>query len=348
MNVSSALSRSRSSKLRATSGDHSPHKRIVVIGGGTGTFTVLSGLREHDTLELSAITTMADDGGSTGRLRDEYGVLPPGDLRQCLVALSDAPQVLRELFSYRYDRGDLKGHSFGNIFLSTLEHMTGDLDRALDIAAEVLAIRGAVIPVTLKKVRLIAELGNGKVLEGEQALTNYQLVSRYGLTRIRLAPHAKANPKALAAIATADLIVVGPGNFYSSIVPNFLVSGVSEALRRSKAKKVFVTNLMNKDGQTDDFTAAKYVETLEAIADVGRIFDLVLCNTKRPAAALVRRYAEEGQPVACGGGTVTGRPIIGKDLLASGVYRPRAGDTLKRTLIRHDPAKLAAALISLL
>lgn len=323
-------------------------KRVVTIGGGTGTFVVLSGLRAYEDLELSAITTMADEGGSTGRLRDEYGVLPPGDLRQCLVALSDAPQILRELFAFRYDRGGLKGHSFGNIFLSTLEHMTGDLDRALDVASELLKIRGTVIPVTLDKVRLMAELNNGKRLEGEPSLTNYQLVSRFGLKRIWLMPHAKANPKALAAIKQADLIIVGPGNFYSSIVPNFLVAGIARAIKRSKAKKVFVTNLMNKDGQTDGFTAVTYLEVLEKLAGTGQLFDTVLCNGRRPPDALLGRYADEGSPVALGAREADGRPIIAKDLLARALYRPKAGDTLQRTLIRHDPAKLAKALHSLI
>lgn len=308
---------------------------------------MLSGLRAYDNLDLSAIVTMADEGGSTGRLRDEYGVLPPGDLRQCLVALSDAPQVMRELFAFRYDRGGLKGHSFGNIFISTLEQMTGDLDRALDIAGEVLKIRGAVIPVTLDKIQLVAELGNGTRLKGEQALTNCRFVSRFGIKRIRLAPRAKANPKALAAIKRADLIIVGPGNFYSSIVPNFLVPGITSAVRRSKAKKVFVANLMNKDGQTDGFTTATYVTTLERLSG-GRLFDATLYNTKRPPESLLRRYADEGEPVSRGARETDDRSLVGKDLLARSLYRRQAGDTLPRTLIRHDSTKLAKALYELL
>ncbi|MDP2594121.1 MAG: YvcK family protein [bacterium] len=339
MNASSVVSKSRNSDA--------PERRVVTIGGGTGTFTVLSGLRAYGNLDLSAIVTMADEGGSTGRLRDEYGVLPPGDLRQCLVALSDAPQVMRELFSFRYDRGDLKGHSFGNIFISTLEQMTGDLARALDIAGEVLKIRGAVIPVTLDKIQLVAELGNGTRLKGEQALTNCRFVSRLGIKRIRLAPRAKANPKALAAIKRADLIVVGPGNFYSSIVPNFLVPGIASAVRRSKAKKVFVANLMNKDGQTDGFTAATYVTALERLSG-GRLFDAVLYNTKRPPESLLRRYVDEGEPVSRGAHEADSSALIGKDLLARGLYRRQAGDTLPRTLIRHDSTKLAKALYELL
>lgn len=337
MKHSSPASQSRSNKPT----------RIVVIGGGTGTFTVLSGLRAYDGLDLTAITSMADNGGSTGRLRDEYGVLPPGDLRQCLVALAEAPQVLRELFSFRYDRGSLRGHSFGNILLSTLEQMTGSLDRALEVAGDILKIRGSVIPVTLDKIRLETELAGGARIVGQFALENNRSISRVGIKRMWLAPRAKANPKALAAITQADLIVIGPGNFYSSIVPNLLVPGIVPALRRSKAKKVFVVNLMNKDGQTAGFTPERYVATLEKLSGDPRI-DVVLCNTKRPPESLLRRYADEGEPVERGAREVNGRPIIGKDLLARDLYKPAKGDTLRRTLIRHDPAKLAKALYSLL
>jgi len=345
MNAFSEVSKSRSSD--ALAGRVMPTRRVVTIGGGTGTFTVLSGMRAYSDLDLSAIVTMADDGGSTGRLRDEYGVLPPGDLRQCLVALSDAPQVMRELFSFRYDRGDLKGHSFGNIFISTLEQMTGDLDRVLDIAGEILKIRGAVIPVTLDKVRLETELVGGARVAGQFALESNRSVSRVGIKRMWLAPHARANPKALTAIRRANLIVIGPGNFYSSIVPNFLVSGVVSALRRSKARKVFVVNLMNKDGQTDGFTSERYVATLEKLAG-GPCIDVVLYNTKRPSESLLRRYADEGEPVSRGAREAGGRIVVGKDLLARGLYRRQKGDTLPRTLIRHDSTKLAKALYELL
>src|SRR3989338_8459514 len=234
------------SKLSFMDKSGSIHKKIVVIGGGTGTFTVLSGLK-HYHAELTAIGTMADNGGSTGRLRDEFGVLPPGDLRQCLVALSEADTVMRKLFNHRYEHGDLAGHNFGNIFISTLEQVTGSLDKALHVAGKILQIHGQVIPVTLDKVRLVAELKNGKVLKGESALSDYQLVSRFGIKKIYLAPKAKANPEALRAIMEADLVIVGPGNLYASLIPNFLVHGVGNALVKSGAKKVYIANLMNKN-----------------------------------------------------------------------------------------------------
>lgn len=331
------------------------NRKVVVIGGGTGSFTVLSGLK-HYPLDLTAIVTMADDGGSTGRLRDEFGVLPPGDLRQCLVALSADDHVMRKLFNHRYAKGELAGHNFGNIFISTLEQVTGSLDKALDLAGEILNIRGRVLPVTLSKVDLVTELKNGKVLHGESALSDYQLVSRFGVKRIYLKPKAKANPKALRAIAEADLIVVGPGNLYASLIPNFLVSGVGQAFLRSKAKKVYVANLMNKHGHTDDFVVSDYVRTLTAVIDpkagttwAGRrrgIFDAVIYNTKKPAGALVRKYADEGEPVVCGAECLKGNfELIGANLLADALAKSAKKDMLRRTLIRHDSDKLASVLV---
>lgn len=323
-------------------------KKIVVIGGGTGTFTVLTGLKRYP-VDLTAIVTMADDGGSTGRLRDEFGVLPPGDLRQCLVALAEEDTVMRQLFNHRYDRGELKGHNFGNIFISTLEQVTGNLDKALDVAGQILNIRGRVIPVTLSKVQLVAELNNGKVLEGESAISDYQLVSRFGIKKIYLTPKAIANPKAIAAIKEADLIVVGPGNLYASLIPNFLVSGIGRALIGAKAKKVHVANLMNKNGHTDDFFVSDYVHVLEAAIGKKGIFDAVVYNTKKPTLTLIRKYADEGEPVICGEECLKGDfELVGVNLLADELAKTAKTDLIRRTLIRHDPDKLAKTLIKYL
>lgn len=321
-------------------------KKVVTIGGGTGTFTVLSGLKKYP-LELSAIVTMMDDGGSSGVLRDEFGVLPPGDLRQCLVALSEGAYTMRKLFNHRYDRGDLAGHNFGNIFISTLEQVTGSLDKALDMVGQILKIRGRVIPVTLTKSRLVTELSNGKYLQGENQLALYQLVSKFGIRKMSLEPKAKANPKALEAIRNADVIIVGPGNFYSSIVPNFLVNGIGAALARSKARKVFIANLMNRHGHTDDFTVSDYVETLERIIGKKGIFDTVIYNTKMPAPKLVRKYSDEGEPVLFVPPKKDKRVYKGADILADGIAKTAKKDMLRRTLIRHDADKLARIITSL-
>lgn len=323
-------------------------KKIVVIGGGTGTFTVLSGLKKYP-LDLTAIVTMADDGGSTGKLRDEFGVLPPGDLRQCLVALSKTDYVMRRLMNHRFDRGELAGHNFGNIFISTLEQVTGSLDKALDLAGEILNIQGRVIPVTLEKISLIAKLKNGKVLEGESALTNYQLVSRFGIERIFLKPRAEANPKALKAIKEADCIIIGPGNLYASLIPNFLVSKIGKTLVSSKAKKIYIANLMNKNGHTDDFLVLDYVKALERVIGKKQIFNAVVFNTKKPSPALVRRYADEGEPVRHNQAQNHGNAkFIGAPLLAGNLAKTPKKDFLRRTLIRHDSDKLAKVLVSLI
>lgn len=322
-------------------------KKVVTIGGGTGSFTVLSGLK-HYPLDLTAIVTMADDGGSTGILRDEFGVLPPGDLRQCLVALSEADDVMRDLFNHRYATSDLAGHNFGNLFISTLEQITGRLDLALDVAAKILNIRGRVVPVTLTKVRLNTELKNGKVLTGEKEFSAYQLVSRFGIKKMYLQPKAEANPAALEAIKEADIIVVGPGNLFSSIVPNFLVPGIGKAVAKSKAKKIYIANLMNRHGHTDDFTVLDYIQTLEKYIGKKDVFDVIIYNTKMPSKALVRKYADEGEPVESGL-DVKGNEyqVIGADLLADGIAKTAKKDFLRRTLIRHDADKIARIIAAL-
>ena len=322
-------------------------KNVVVIGGGTGTFTVLSGLKKYPQLSLTAIVTMADDGGSTGILRDEFGVLPPGDLRQCLVALAKDGSVLRKLFNHRYEKGSLAGHSFGNIFISTLEQVTGSLDKALDTIGNILKIKGSVVPVTLSKVRLHAKLKNGKILTGEHEISSYQLLSRFGILSLSLSPKARVNPKALKAIKEADLIVVGPGNLYASLIPNFLVGGFGKALANAKAKKVYVANLMNKHGHTDDFTVADYVRTLEHYS-APCVFDVVVHNTKKPARTLLARYSDEGEPLEGVHGLGVEYKVIGKDLLSRTLPTQKKKDPLRRTLIRHDSDKLARAIVELL
>ncbi len=320
--------------------------KIVTIGGGTGHFTLLSGLKKHD-VELTAIVTMADDGGSTGLLRDELGVLPPGDLRQCLVALSEADMVVRQLFTHRFANGSLKGHTFGNLFLSALEQVTGSISDAVVRASDILKIKGTVLPVTTEKVSLMMELKNGKVLKGEHAITDYLLISKFGIKKMYLRPEGTANHAALMAIKQADLIVVGPGNLYSSLIPNVLVEGVPQALARARAPKVLVANLMNRFGHTDGFDCSAYVEEVERHAGV-RCIDTVLYNTMPIPQGLLKKYVDEGEPLSCGDRGRKGLAYVGADLLSAELYKPKKGDPLRRTLIRHDPDKLARAIVSLL
>jgi len=208
-------------------------KKIVVIGGGTGNFTVLRGLKNYD-VDISAIVSMADDGGSTGILRDELGVLPPGDVRQCLVALSNSSSMMRSLMNYRFEQGGLGGHSFGNLFLSALEKVTGSFEKAIEEIGKILFIKGKVIPVTIHQVRLKMILNNRRVLEGEKEIYLSQEIDQ-GYSSIFLEPYAKANPHAIDEIINADLVVLGPGGLYTSLIPNLLVEGVREKVRQKRS-----------------------------------------------------------------------------------------------------------------
>lgn len=313
-------------------------KKIVTIGGGTGNFTVLRGLKNYD-IDISAIVSMADDGGSTGILRDELGVLPPGDVRQCLVALSDSSRLMRSLMNYRFEQGGLGGHSFGNLLLSALEKVTGSFEKAVEEAGKILFIKGKVIPVTTHQVRLKMLLKNCQILEGEREVYLSQEIEK-GYSSIYLEPYPKANPHAIHEIMNADLIVVGPGGLHTSLIPNLLVEGVSEALKQSDAKKVFIVNLMNRKGQTSGFAVSDYLKELERF--IGEdIFDFVLVNDQKPPEELIQIYAEEGDLVEndVKDGRVRLASLLGE------VKKNNPRDLLKRSLIRHDSKKLAQELM---
>jgi uncharacterized cofD-like protein len=314
--------------------------KVVVIGGGTGTFTVLTALRGCSApLHLSAIVTMADSGGSAGRLRDQYGVLPPGDVRRALVALSGASNTLRKLFNYRYKSGDLKGHSFGNIFLSTLEKVTGGFGDAVKEAARVLNINGAVIPVTLDNVNLCAELANGSIVRGETNIDIPRHDPTIPIKKVWLEPSARINPEAKKAILAANIVVIGPGDLFTSLVPNLLVRGVVAAIKKSKAKKVYICNLMTKYGETNGFAAQDFIDTIEKYLGKG-VLDYTIFNNKKPSISILRRYRKENAHfVDLGELSLTSRQpkIILADLLDRGRF------------IRHNPhKKLAQVLLSLI
>jgi len=308
-------------------------KNIVVIGGGTGTFMVLSALKNYP-VNLSAIVTMADDGGSSGVLRDEYGVLPPGDIRRVLVALSRSDKVLRDLFGYRFKSGSLSGHSFGNIFLSTLEKTTGSFSMAVKKAHEVLDVRGAVIPVTLSKTRLFAELENGEIIKGETNINIPKHDPRLKIKKVSLMPPVKANPDAVKAIKEADFIIIGPGDLYTSIVPNLLVEGIPETIRKSKAKKAYIVNLMTKYGETNGFDAGDFIGVIERYLGKN-VLNYFIINNKEPARELLEFYKKKDksrfvEPV------YQDQRYIFADLLAQGKF------------IRHDEKKVAQLLSGLL
>ncbi|OHA63645.1 MAG: hypothetical protein A2842_02720 [Candidatus Wildermuthbacteria bacterium RIFCSPHIGHO2_01_FULL_48_25] len=311
-------------------------KNVVVIGGGTGTYTVLSGLKEYP-VNLTAIVSMADDGGSTRILREEFGILPPGSVRPALVALSNAPEALSEIFNFRFAKGTFKGHNFGNLFITALTEQFGNFEKALGEAGRLLNIQGEVIPSTLQHIRLVAKLENGKLIEGETEIDVPKHDGRLKIQKIWLSPKAKANPKALLAVKEADLIVLGPGDLFSSIIPNLLVEGMPSAVKKSKAKVVFVCNIMTKFGETTGFSAEDFLNVLEKYLGKN-VVDCLVVNKTKPLKARVKKYEKEkAEFVRYNRGLLQKRV---KDVLETDLLR-RGG------FIRHDSDKLAKVLFSL-
>jgi uncharacterized cofD-like protein len=323
--------------------------KIVVIGGGTGTFTILSNLKNY-AQDITAVVNMVDDGGSTGVLRDELGALPPGDVRQSLVALSSVSNELRDLFNYRFPKGSaFGGHSFGNLFISALEQVTGSMVDTVRVAGEVLSIQGHVVPVTTDNVRLNLETADGRIIRGEDKIGEGPAADRLFVKgephRLWLEPSAKLNPDAKKAIAAADLIVIAPGKLYSSILPSMLVEGMGEALCVSKAKKVYICNLMTRPNQTAGFNVQDFADELERYAGAP-ILDYVIYNTERPTKYLLDRYALEGErePVEYDAQELAEQhyTAVGAPLISRQAVKRNPNDTmLSRTLIRHDSDKVA-------
>lgn len=273
-------------------------QNLVAMGGGTGLSTLLGGLKElvgksSESIwiaNLSAIVTVSDDGGSSGRLRDELQMLPPGDIRNCMIALSEDSSLLSRLFRYRFrGEGQLGGHSFGNLFLAALSEVTGDFTEAVRLSSEVLASKGHIYPATISDVRLVAELENGQQVRGETSIT----ASRSPIKLLRLEPEqCLPLPQVLKAIRAADVITVGPGSLYTSILPNLLVSQVARVIGESNATKIFICNLMTQPGETDGYTARKHLEVVKKYAPEIH-FDFVVVNDKRVSAEQAERYAAE-------------------------------------------------------
>ena len=319
--------------------------KIVVIGGGTGSFTLLQGIKRY-TKDVTALVNMADDGGSTGQLRDELGVLPPGDVRQCLVALSDSPKV-RDLFNYRFDEGSLKGHAFGNLFMAALEKMTGSFAEAVELAGNVLNIEGKVEPVTLTDVTLCAEGKDGQPVKGEFTIAHQELAPR---PNIWLEPEAVANPRAIQAILEADLVVIAPGNLYGSLAPALVIEGVRQALHKTKAKRVYVCNLVSKPGPTDGFSVMDFASEIERLAG-GEFLDYVVFNTDNPSDELMKKYAHDGELVVPYDVDelkqqhyeFRGVPILAKKVWTGAQASDPIANT--RSYIRHNPDAVARQLM---
>lgn len=273
-------------------------QRLVALGGGTGLSTLLAGLKqlvakpdEPIWIEtLSAIVTVSDNGGSSGRLRDELRMLPPGDIRNCIVALSEDSSLLSRLFRYRFrGEGELGGHSFGNLFLAALTEVTGDFTEAVRLSSEVLASKGHIFPATISDVHLVAELDDGSIVRGETQIS----ASRAPIRNLRLEPErCLPLPQALKELKSADVITVGPGSLYTSILPNLLVSQVAKVIGESRATKIFVSNLMTQPGETDGYTALQHLETLRKYAPEIN-FDFVVVNDRKISHDQAERYAAE-------------------------------------------------------
>jgi len=307
-------------------------KKIVTIGGGTGSYVVLRGLKDFP-LDITAVVSMFDSGGSSGILRDEFGVLPPGDVRRCLMALSDGErsEILRELFNFRFENGGtLKGHSFGNLFLVALQSIYGSDIEAIRRASTLLDIKGTVLPVSLDKAELHAMLENGEHIVGEANIDIPKHDGSMHIKEVYLEPKAKIYAEAKRAIQEADLIVIGPGDAYSSIIPNLLVDGVADALRESKGKKVLVCNLMSKWGETHDFKASDIAKEILRYSGLER-FDYALCNTATMDAGLIAAYEKEKKyPIQC------------DEKLSTCATKVITGDFFSEAdIARHDSEKIA-------
>lgn len=309
------------------------NKKIAVIGGGTGVFTVLTGLKPYFE-NLTAVVTMADDGGSTGILREEFGILPPGDIRRALVALSASEnKMLADLFSYRFEEGSgLTGHNFGNLLITAMHRLTNDFEEAVQEAGKILRIKGRVVPVTLGHAQLVAELENSQIIKGETNIDIPQHDGRLKINRIWLSPEVSINPNARKAILESDLVIIGPGDLYTSLIPNLLVGGVKEALQKTKAKIAYLTNVMTKFGETNNFSASDFIRVLREY--LGKeVLDYAIINNKKPSSQRLKDYIKEQSEFV--------EPDL-ENIRPNKNFMPIAADLVRqRGLIRHDPEKVA-------
>lgn len=304
--------------------------RIVAIGGGTGLASVLRGLKSLD-CDITAIVTVADDGGSSGRLRKDMGMLPPGDIRNCLLALAEAEPDMTSLFNHRFARGALAGHNFGNLFLAAMTEMTGDFQLAVKTMSRILAVKGRVVPATLSDVTLRADMEDGSVVLGEYAIPQV----RKRIRKLSLVPpDPPALDEAVSAIGGADGIIIGPGSLYTSVIPNLLVPGIREAIAASSAKKLYVCNIMTQPGETDGYSVSDHVFAIEKHA--GRLATSVLANIAEAPEETAAKYADEGRF----------QVRLDMAVLVERGYSVVAGDYLSRgDLARHDSSELAASIM---
>jgi len=310
--------------------------KVAVVGGGTGLSVLLTGLKQF-TSNIAAIVTVADDGGSSGRIREEFNILPPGDIRNCLVALADAPALMRDLFQFRFDtNSQLAGHSFGNLFITVMTQLTGDFEKAVKETSKVLALRGQVIPSSLDKVVLSAKHKDGTITIGENKIPK----TKRTIERVYLSPEKpQATPDAVKAIKEAQVIVLGPGSLYTSIIPNLLIGEIAEAIAASDAVKVYVCNAMTQPGETDGYKASDHIKAILAHSSL-KVIDYCIVNTAEIPQEILKKYAKQGSYLV-----ENDRRKI-EDL----GYRVIEDDfgVIEDTLIRHDPLRLAKIILGLI
>ncbi len=317
--------------------------KVVAIGGGTGLSTLLRSLKKQvgESIEsLSAIVTVADSGGSTGKLRKIYKIPAPGDIRNCLVALSESEEILKSLFQYRFKGEGLEGHAFGNLFLTALTEITGSFLEAIRISSEILKIKGEVIPSTTQSVQLCARFEDGKTVVGEEEITLYGKETGSRIVGMWIEPKKVSSPiSAIAKVETADLIIFGPGSLYTSIIPNLLIEDLRSCVERSKALKVFVVNIMTQPGETDGLSASGHLKVFLELTGLSKV-DVALVNTKMPPHKLLKKYLEQGQePVIPDVSAIAkmGVEVYAEDLIGE-----------RENYIRHNEEKLLEAFLRIL
>lgn len=326
----------------------------MVIGGGTGTYTVLLGLKKYPQLDISVIVSMMDSGGSNRVIRDEFGLLPTSDVRQCILALSsdNSDERLRDLFNYRYTQGTgISGMTFGNLFMAALTDIyKGNQEKAIEETCRILDVKGKVLPITFDNSQLVATYDNGMQVLGEHFIDEPNKKTIYHkIMNLEVFPKARANKKAIEAILKADLIVLGPGDLYTSILCNVVVDGVAKAVRMSKAKKVLVMNIMTRFGQTDGFSAVSHLEEMEKYLG-GKVFYACIINKKGtiPTNAVNWYRKNDAAPVKDDLESKNNLKIVRGNFVSSKFYQKSKSDKLVRSLVRHNSSKLAKAIIELL
>lgn len=310
--------------------------KIVAVGGGHGLAMLLHGIKEY-TNNITAIVTVADSGGSSGRIREQFDVLPPGDIRNCLVALADSEPLMQKLFQFRFEEGgDLKGHNFGNLFITALTKVTGDFEAAIKASSKILAIRGEVIPATLQNVSLVAEYRDGSIIQGEHKIPEKNLP----IKKVSLVPaDSPAAEEAVREISEAEVIILGPGSLYTSVIPNLLIKGITEAISNSKALKIYVCNVMTQPGETDGYKASDHIEALIRHSSKEIISHCIVnINTEAPKELLERYKREQSFPVIADSHRIKemGYSVVEEELISASDF------------LRHDSAKLSKLIINLI